>query len=205
MRTVTRSVLICFFFLLVSASNSLATQYFVDAGAKDVGDGSLEKPFATVQQAADVMQPGDVCIVREGIYREVVRPKNSGTAKGPLVFRAFPGETAMLSGFARSQDGRTRSAIPTVPWFPCEWDTRIKSSPTARCSWKHGGPNAGKPAPKGLLEFETATMDKGTTPTKIVDNALPNVDLAGVRIWVSTFKRWYCWTGAVKAKMPGRH
>jgi hypothetical protein len=89
---------ICLFLILVAASISHATQYVVDTHAKDVGDGSLEMPFATVQQAADIMKPGDVCILRKGTYRETVRPRNSGTAEGPLVFRAFPGETVVLSG-----------------------------------------------------------------------------------------------------------
>ncbi len=43
-------------------------------------------------------------------------------------------------------------------------------------------PNAGKPVPKGLLEFETATMGKGTTRTKIVDNALVYVDDPGLQL-----------------------
>jgi hypothetical protein len=64
-------------------------------------------------------------------------------------------------------------------------------------------PNAGKSVPEGLLEFNTAAMDTGTTPTKIVDDALPQVDFAGAHVWVSTFKRWYCWAGAVSAKAEG--
>jgi hypothetical protein len=57
--------------------------------------------------------------------------------------------------------------------------------------------------PEGLLEFDTAVMDEGTTPVKIVDDAIPDVDLAGAYIWASTHKRWYCWTGAVRAQAPG--
>lgn len=200
MRTVTPLAFICFFAILVPASNALASEYYVDADAKNVGDGSAGKPFATVQQAADIMKPGDVCIVREGIYRETVRPKNSGTADRPLVFRAFPGERAVLSGCRpvsgwKLEEGDVYSAV--VPMrMGHENQVFADSEMLVEARW----PNAGKPIPKGLLEFETATMDKGTTPTKIVDDALPNADLAGAHVWASTFKRWYCWTGAVTAK-----
>jgi len=184
MRTVTPSAFFCFYFILVSASDSLATQYHVDAGAKDVGDGSLEKPFATVQQAADIMKPGDVCLVREGTYREIVRPKHSGTAEAPLVFRAFPGERAVLSGCApvkgwAQEEGDIYSAV--VPMrLGHENQVFAGGKMLLEARW----PNAGKSVPEGLLEFNTARMEKGTTPTKIVDDALPDVNLAGAHVWV---------------------
>jgi hypothetical protein len=191
------------FFVLISTSNSLATQYHVDAGAKDVGDFSLERPFATVRQAAEIMKPGDVCLVREGTYREIVRPKHSGTAEAPLVFRAFPGERPVLSGCApvtgwTQEEGDMYSAMVPMP-LGHESQVFTGGKMLLEARW----PNAGKPVPKGLLEFDTATMEKGTTPTKIVDDALPDVDLAGARVWVSSFKRWYCWTGAVRSSVKG--
>ena len=200
MRTVPHLAIFCFSFVLVSTSNSLATQYYVDAEAKHLGDGSLEKPFATIQQAADVMKPGDVCIIREGTYRETVRPKTSGTADRPLVFRTLPGERALLSGcqpvneWKREEDNIYSAVVPLQLGHENQVFAGDKMLLEAR--W----PNAGRSVPKGLLEFETATMKKGTTPTKIVDDALPDVDLTGAHVWVSTHKRWYCWTGAVKTK-----
>lgn len=34
--------------------------------------------FATIGKAAEILQPGDTCIVREGKYRETCRPVHSG-------------------------------------------------------------------------------------------------------------------------------
>ena len=203
MRTVPPLSFLCFFFILVQTSNSLATQFHVDAGAKGVGDGSFEKPFATVQQAADIMKPGDVCIVREGTYRETVHPKSSGTAESPLVFRAFPGERAVLSGCRavsgwKLEEGDIYSAAASMS-LGHEDQVFAGGKMLFEARW----PNAGKSIPEGLLEFNAARMQKGTTPTKIVDDSLPDVDLTGAHVWVSSFKRWYCWTGAVRGKAKG--
>lgn len=207
MPAVIRLLLVTVLFAFLSSSNLSAREYYVHAGAKDAGDGSLDRPFATVQQAADVMKPGDVCLIREGIYRETVRPIHSGTADRPLVFRAFPGEDAVLSGCDpvtgwTYETGDVYAAIYAAK-APMRLSHENQVFAGRRMLLQARWPNAGTPVPKGLLEFETATMDEGTTPTKIVDDALPEVDLTGAHVWVSTYKRWYCWTGAVKAKISG--
>ena len=146
MRT-TPARLVVLFLALVATSKLFATEYYVDANAKDSGEGSVGTPFATVQQAADIMKPGDVCIVREGVYRETVRPENSGTAEAPLVFRAFPGERAVLSG-----------CDPVTGWTPEEGIIYSAAAPMRlghenqvflgpKMLFEARWPNAGKPVP----------------------------------------------------------
>ena len=40
------------------------------AAAPERGDGSAERPFRTISQAADLAMPGDEIIVGPGLYRE---------------------------------------------------------------------------------------------------------------------------------------
>ena len=61
---------------------------YVDASASGSGDGSEKKPFATVQAAADRVNPGDTVIIKPGVYFETVRLKRFGTPKAPIVFKA---------------------------------------------------------------------------------------------------------------------
>lgn len=42
--------------------------------ASDDGPGTEERPFATINHAAQVLQPGEKAIVHGGVYRECVRP-----------------------------------------------------------------------------------------------------------------------------------
>ncbi len=76
-----------------------AAEFYVSSGGDDAAAGTAEAPFRTLQRAAEAMQPGDVCLVAPGTYRETVTPPTSGTADAPIVFRAAPGERApVVSG-----------------------------------------------------------------------------------------------------------
>ncbi|OPZ16546.1 MAG: hypothetical protein BWZ10_01405 [candidate division BRC1 bacterium ADurb.BinA364] len=81
-----------------AATVAFAAEYYVSEAGSDDGPGSLDKPFRTIQRAAEKMEPGDVCLVRGGIYRETVRPPRGGEPGKPIRFRAYPGETVTLSG-----------------------------------------------------------------------------------------------------------
>ena len=61
-----------------------AKTYFVDqnhAQASDVNPGTEEKPFRTINWAAQRVRAGERVVVKSGIYRELVRPRFGG--KGP--------------------------------------------------------------------------------------------------------------------------
>lgn len=56
-----------------------------------------QQPLRTIQRAADLAQPGDLILIRPGVYRETVTVPTSGTASQPIVFRGTaPG--AVLDG-----------------------------------------------------------------------------------------------------------
>jgi len=72
--------------------------YYVSPSGDDGNPGSKEAPFRTIQRCADIAQAGDTCFVREGTYRETVRPKNGGRVRDPIKYVAFPGEEVTLNG-----------------------------------------------------------------------------------------------------------
>ena len=64
-----------------------AGTYYVSASrGNDANPGSEEKPFRTIQKAADVMVAGDDCLIDDGVYRETVTLKKSGTKEKPIRF-----------------------------------------------------------------------------------------------------------------------
>jgi hypothetical protein len=67
--------------------------------AADTNPGTEEKPFKTVQHAADAAKPGDTVCVMAGKYDERVRVKAGGTGGQPITFRAMPRRSATVSGF----------------------------------------------------------------------------------------------------------
>lgn len=76
----------------------LAAEYFVEKGGDDANPGSRMRPFRSIQKAASLMGPGDVCTISRGLYRETIRPARSGKPGAPLRFRNAPGETVSIGG-----------------------------------------------------------------------------------------------------------
>jgi hypothetical protein len=68
-------------------------------GASDTNPGTEEKPFKTVQHAADTARPGDTIYVMAGKYDERVKVKAGGTEGKPVVFVARPRRSATVGGF----------------------------------------------------------------------------------------------------------
>jgi hypothetical protein len=79
-----------------------AATYVVDQaapGAADTNPGTEEKPFKTVQHAADAAKPGDTIYVMAGKYDERVKVKAGGTEGKPVAFVAMPRRSATVGGF----------------------------------------------------------------------------------------------------------
>ena len=74
------------------------TTWFVSPTGKDNNPGSMEQPFKTINKCANMAEPGDTCLIREGVYNEWVQPKNSGNESAPITFEAYNGEQVILSG-----------------------------------------------------------------------------------------------------------
>jgi hypothetical protein len=68
-------------------------------GAADTNAGTEEKPFKSVQHAADVARPGDTVFVMTGKYDERVKVKAGGTEGKLVAFVAMPRRSAAVRGF----------------------------------------------------------------------------------------------------------
>ena len=76
--------------------------YVVDhaaPGAADSNTGMEEKPFKTVQHAADVVKPGDTVYVMAGQYDERVKVRAGGLEGRPVAFVAMPRRSVTARGF----------------------------------------------------------------------------------------------------------
>ncbi len=72
--------------------------YYVDVNAAAGGDGSSEKPFKKIGEAAAAARPGDEVLVLPGIYREDVSPYNAGKEKQRIIYRSVKRREAVISG-----------------------------------------------------------------------------------------------------------
>ena len=88
---------------VLSMNIQAKTIYYVSTQGDNNNDGkSLQTPFRTIQRAADLMQPGDVCLIRGGVYREKIVPKRGGTsAEKRIVYRNYKDEIPIIKGSER--------------------------------------------------------------------------------------------------------
>ncbi|MGN5633343.1 right-handed parallel beta-helix repeat-containing protein [Streptomyces sp. AC154] len=75
--------------------------YYVATDGQDTAAGTSAAPFRHIQRCADLMQPGDTCLIDSGTYEETVVPAHSGTAQAPITYRAAPGAQVTVSGASR--------------------------------------------------------------------------------------------------------
>ncbi len=73
-------------------------KYYVSANAGCAGDGTKERPFVTIQEAARIAQAGDEVIVAPGVYREAVNPLHSGNEKARIMYRSEEKGNAVITG-----------------------------------------------------------------------------------------------------------
>jgi hypothetical protein len=86
----------------VAAGHAQAATYVVDQaapGAADTNPGTEQKPFKTVQHAADAARPGDTIYVMAGRYDERVKVRAGGTEGKPIAFVVRPRCSVTVTGF----------------------------------------------------------------------------------------------------------
>ena len=71
---------------------------YVDVHAPKDGDGSKERPFRRINDAAQLAKPGDEVLVAPGIYRESVDPRFAGSEEARIVYRSTEPLGAVITG-----------------------------------------------------------------------------------------------------------
>jgi len=73
-------------------------KHYVDVNAERNGDGSRERPFKRISDAAKVALPGDEVLVAPGVYREYVDPANPGTEDARITYISTEPLGAVITG-----------------------------------------------------------------------------------------------------------
>ncbi len=106
---------------VLSLSSAMGAEYHVAVSGNDRADGSAQRPFRTIQRAADVAQPGDVITVHGGEYRERVTPPRGGTGDDRrIVYQAAAGEKVVIKGSEVAREWK--------PFAPGVWKLTLPNS-----------------------------------------------------------------------------
>lgn len=91
--------------------SKVRTAYHVATTGSDADPGSAERPFRTIQKAADTARAGDVVHVHAGVYSEAVRITTAGEPDRPIVFE---GERNAAGEWTTILD----RSVPVKGWVP---------------------------------------------------------------------------------------
>ena len=71
---------------------------YVNVNARQGGCGTQDSPFRTIQEAAQIAQPGDEVLVAPGLYREYVDPIHAGKEDARITYRSIEPLGAVITG-----------------------------------------------------------------------------------------------------------
>ena len=74
---------------------------YVNANAGLDGNGTAQRPYRRINDAAKVARPGDEVLVAPGIYREYVNPIHAGTDDARITYRSQEPLKAVITGAER--------------------------------------------------------------------------------------------------------
>jgi hypothetical protein len=91
----------------------------VATGGADTADGSEDRPYRTINRAAELARPGDTVLVHGGEYREWVVPRRGGLGEQRrITYQAAPGERVVIKGSERltgwepAEGGAWKAVVP---------------------------------------------------------------------------------------------
>lgn len=92
--------------LILTWNYMYSNAYYVAPNGNNNDPGTIEKPFATIQKAHDMVQAGDTIFLRGGTYSpsDPILFDRSGTAGSYIVFCSYQGEVPVIDG-ANIPDG----------------------------------------------------------------------------------------------------
>ena len=194
------------FFLASIFSSVFAINYFVsNIYGDDSNNGtSLVSPFKTIEKAATIMQAGDVCYIRQGLYHETINVENINGSDGmPILFTNYNNEKVVMDG-TKSIDSTwtqyTENIWRTTINFDI-WQLFVDRSEMIMARWPNASFDDGSIWDKanhwghGTIDLDQNAYSNGT----LIDLPHGNVNLAesGLNIVdaiailnVGSFKTW---------------
>jgi hypothetical protein len=88
--------------IIIMINSASAATYYVSTSGSDSYPGTPAQPLRTIQHCADIVNPGDTCLVQAGTYDEPhVNIRRGGTMSNKVTFRAT-GRAVMKGFYIRS-------------------------------------------------------------------------------------------------------
>jgi parallel beta-helix repeat protein len=85
-----------FFYIFIFPGFVFGATYYVSKNGNDTNPGTEGSPWSTIQKAADTIKPGDIALIRQGIYKEKVTPARSGREGEYITYGNYGSEDVVI-------------------------------------------------------------------------------------------------------------
>jgi len=163
---------ICWLSLLLVPAR--AAEYHVAVNGNDNNEGSAQRPFRTISEAARIAQPGDMITVHAGTYRERVTPPRGGASDSKrITYRAAPGDLVWIKGSEVTRDWKPHHGDVWVLTLPRSFfkDYNPYTDPIEG-DWFNGQGrphHTGEVYLNGKALFETTSLERVLNPEPFPD------------------------------------
>jgi hypothetical protein len=192
---------------LLFGATARAAEYFVAPTGNDSNPGTQAQPFGTLAKACGVVQPGDTCWLREGVYREVLKPQVSGQEGKPITFKAWSGENVVLSGLDKLA-GWQQVPGTSIWQAPMAWD--LKDQNQVFCAgqmmfearWPHKKTTDPMNPEGAAVKMGSGKDGKGFVCDTL--NDFPPDVWQGATVWMLAQAQWSSWSSTLTGYDPAQ-
>ncbi|MDO7172515.1 right-handed parallel beta-helix repeat-containing protein [Mariniflexile sp. AS56] len=175
--------------------------FYVSKQGNDSWSGTLSEPnangtdgpFLTITKASLNLKPGAICFIKEGIYRETLKPLKSGNSLHKIVYSNFNNEKVIITGtdLLHGKWVKDKGHIYKIPF-------KKQSAGIMIYSQGNLAPEASWPNSSGDLLKPNYGKVKGGTYLAMAAEYLPEgIDLKGAILYGYFGKEWALQTMAV--------
>jgi len=183
---------------LVLAQAGTAVEYHVSMAGADDASGAARAPFRTLSKAAELLQPGDSCLIHEGVYRETMVIPRSGETGKPIRIRAAADARVVISATEPLEASWTRqqNGVFTARIDPPPAQLFFDGQMAREAHWPNG-------AYGDLMDRPCVRAEEETGYEKIVCSDLPPGDFNGGYALIWRGGAWTNVTARIKDYRPG--
>ncbi len=186
-----KSLMMCLLMPILANFAVKAQHYYVAKDGADDNNGAVETPFLTIGKAVSVLQPGDTCFIKEGVYRETVNASVNGTASNPIVITNFGSDSVVVVATEEVNDWihykesvyKAKVAMPLTQKNMVYCNSKIMD--IAR--WPNNEDN-------DLYTIDTENVSDGTASSLVSESSIPAYNWTSGYVWYLGAHSGTSWT-----------
>ncbi len=197
------------FITLICVQVLLAKEIHVSKTGNDSNAGLESSPFKTISKAASIAEPGDIVIIHEGVYEEILKPNKSGTAGNPITFKAKQGDKVIITAMQKLNNWSLDSGNiykTTIDWDLGQENFLLnKDTAMDLARWPNNE--------DGVVFTLNSIRNDGGSDSNTINNAfltssqIPNIDWTGGTVFFYGDKPgsgWIAWKEFITSSSNGR-